>query len=109
MEKSPKTNKNRDLIIGFLGWFLVGNLVLWFEFAANWDGPALYFGVPLVTVIAIGTLFYKKMNWFAYGILAAVITNTLLWGLISGEVHVLVLLVGASFPLPLGFMMIFVQ
>lgn len=109
MEQTRKTNKVRDLAIGFFGWFLIGNVVLWFEISANLDLIALFFGVPLVTVIAIGILFYKKMNWFAYGIIAAVITNTLIMEILGSialspslEGYLLLLSFGVSFPLPVG-------
>ena len=93
------STKGRDLAIGFFGWFLIGNLVAWI----------LYFGFALVTVIATGILFYKKMNWFAYGVIAAVITNTLIMEILGSSSlspslggYLVLLLFGVSFPLPTG-------
>jgi len=77
MKDAPYTHKARDLAIGFFCWFLIGNLIFWIAYSADWD-LVVTFGHPLVTVIAIGTLLIKKMYWFAYGILAALITNALI-------------------------------
>ena len=70
----PTIIKARDLAIGFLGWFLIGNVgYLPFLFHVQ---PSL-FEVPVATVIVIGILFFMKRNRIAYGIAAAVIINTL--------------------------------
>jgi hypothetical protein len=122
MEQAHKIDKARDLASGFFGWFVIGNLVLWLWFSAldylnsnasassNWRGGLSYFGVPLVTIIVIGILFFLKRNWVAYGILIAVVINTLLLLIILGSVassptaekYIYLVKVGVSYPLPLG-------
>jgi hypothetical protein len=111
--KAPVINKNRDFIIGFFGWFLVGNLVLFPLYAFLWDwwaGITSNFEFGVLTVIVVGILFFRNRNRIAYGILAAVITNTLLWIPILGVDLVffspILLLMGASVPLPLGIMLL---
>lgn len=105
----PTIIKARDLAIGFLGWFLIGNVgYLPFLFHVQ---PSL-FEVPVATVLVIGTLFFMKRNRIAYGIAAAVIINTLVMillfmyfvGSVDRDFLMLLLRVGPSFPLPLGFL-----
>jgi hypothetical protein len=124
MEQTKKTQKVHDLAIGFFGWFVIGNLVLWLWFSifdylsSNWNlnlnSPWIpYLGVPLVTIVAIGILFFLKRSWFAYGILAAVLANTLIMAILvasalspSAEWYLYLLYplrYGVAFPLPLGF------
>jgi hypothetical protein len=115
MEQMHNTQKAGDVVVGFFGWFLIGNLVLLLWVAilgylrSNWTRESLYFGVPLMTMIVIGILFFLKRNWYAYGILAAVITNTLILILLGVDVlpptaqgYLHILLDGATFPFPLG-------
>lgn len=79
MEQKPKTNKARDLVIGFFGWFLISilvfsisNLLFYWELL-----------IPVVTIIVIGILLFMKRKWFAYGIIAAIIANVLIFILIG--------------------------
>ena len=98
-------NKSRGFVIGCLGWFLVGNLVFFLELfyfsASDWTT----FGVPAVTVVAMAILFFMKRNRIAYGIIASVIANTLLWSTMWGQANasfLVLLMAGISYPLPLG-------
>jgi hypothetical protein len=79
MEQTRKTHKARDFAIGFVGWFIVGSLVVWIIRLLDTWGEF----IPLaVTVIGVGILLFVKRNWFVYGILTAVITNALVFILI---------------------------
>ncbi len=108
----PPIIKVSNLTIGYFGWFLIGNLVLFLEFSYFSSSEWNIFGVPLVTVIVTGILFFIKRNWLAYGILAAVITNTLVMTLIvfgpgtvrigDGNQLIPLLKLSLSYPLPLG-------
>jgi len=115
MKDTPTFHKALYLAIGFFGWFLIGNLIFWIAYPAEWD-LVVTFGHPLVTVIAIGTLLIKKMYWFAYGILAALITNALimvLMGIIlfspSLKGYLQLLSIGLSFPFPACMYVVFMS
>jgi hypothetical protein len=110
MEQTHKTHKARDWEIGCIGWFVIGNLALWLSIVAdskNIEVP-IFFVVPVITVIVIVILFIMKRNRFAYGILIAVSTNAIMIvALGAGKSPTAkelldLLLVGVSFPLPLG-------
>ena len=104
IERANNHHKSRDVLLGFFGWFLVGNLLFWILQSVMFP-----FVIPLITVIVIVILFMTGKNWFAYGIISAVITNILfiliLGSLIlspSAEGYLDLLLFGVLFPLPLG-------
>lgn len=89
MEQRRDTTKTRDLVIGFFGWFLVGSLIILISnLLFYWE-----YLITVVTVVVIGILFFLNRNWLAYGIVAAIITNILIFLLIFG------LLVGGGFGL----------
>jgi hypothetical protein len=110
MEQAHSTHKARNFAIGFLGWFLIGNLVmLLFRFGFFLMMEGLSFLVPGITVMAVGILLFSRRNWFAYGIAAAVIANTLIVvtlgtmaSSLSAEGFLSLLQIGASVPLPMG-------
>jgi hypothetical protein len=110
MEQTPNTHTHRGFAIGFFGWFVIGNLALWLEIVADSKNIKVPFFVliPVTTVLVIGILFIMKRNRFAYGILMAVITNTVIIAALgagrspTAEKLLDLLLVGISSPLPLG-------
>jgi hypothetical protein len=121
MEQTHKTHKVRDLAIGFFGWFVIGNLggYLWFATLSSlylhgrWVDYFAASGIPLVTITVIGILLKKKRNWFAYGIMTAVITNALIIVNLLGLAHSLdffstgITLLELTVPLPLAFAFLF--
>ena len=110
MEQAHSTHKARNFAIGFLGWFLIGNLVmLLFRFGFFPMMEVLSFLVPAVTVLVISILLLNKRNWFAYGIAVAVIVNTLIVvtlgsmaSSLSAEEFLSLLKIGVSVPLPMA-------
>jgi hypothetical protein len=100
MEKARITHKVRDLSIGFFGWWLICSLGFLVSQQLGRGESGFMNGVavqdpslgliwdyvfPVVTAIVIGVLFYKRNNWFAYGIFVAIIINTLIWVLLNGD------------------------
>ena len=99
MTSSPKSN----FAIGCIGWFLFGNLTFFILYSVP-------FVFPFITVLITVLLFASKKNWYAYGVIAAVITNTLFMVILGSIIFpplsldniYYYLLFGVTFPLPIG-------
>jgi len=113
MSQEHKTNKIRDFLFGFLGWFLAGNtyyaafLLLYlidtsdFTYKFFMESEVGYYLFGTITIAVICILFIKKRKWLAYGILAACTANAVAWVIMDGN-----LLYGLEYgflrPLPAG-------
>jgi hypothetical protein len=102
----------RDVLKGFFGWFLFGNIIFviylmaLFRIPVNLRDSVAIIIVWLPTVVASLVLFARKRIWIGSGVVSAVIINAgtwLLclssWGLIDFTTEMLTVL---GIPLPCG-------
>ena len=72
--KAGRTKRRRGFSIGFFGWFILGSLYFIIVFASHLnyvEQHSYVFGI--LNLIVIFVLFFYNRNWYAYGIIAAII------------------------------------
>ena len=95
----------RDVLKGFFGWFIFGNviiigLLLYVAFNGNLSSDELSI-IPWLLTAAAGTiLFIKRKFWIGAGVLGAVGFNALAWRLMLGSFVPELM----GLPLPAGFL-----
>jgi len=103
-KSDEKTNKARDIVVGFFGWILFNNiyfiliLILSLNVALPQFGDfglLVYFGLPAVIVPLV---FFAQRKRIWIGIVVAMISNVVLWAIFGAVEPQYYLL-----PFPLGF------
>ena len=118
MKQTFGTIKTQAFRRGFAGWYVIGNLwsISLIIFITHVPQFIAFFGLPIVTATIISVLLMLGRNRIAYGIVTAVITNILIYAIISFgfsdfpldslqdylDVFSVILLFGVNLPLPFG-------
>jgi hypothetical protein len=103
--KMTEKQKIRNFLIGFIGWFIAGNLIIWLFFLlpiGKWVIVIRIYGFGIATIIIAFFLFYKKRNWYAFGIVSALTINAIAWKIYLIEKPVFLFAHVLAVPLPVG-------